>query len=892
MKDGLHPTLREVMHGEGLTELTEPQRAALPPLLRGDSCLVIAPTGMGKTEAALIPLFQRLLDNGTAEGVSLLYVTPLRALNRDMLRRTLSWGEQLGIDIAVRHGDTTRKERRRQSLHPPDMLITTPETVQILFTGSRLRKSLEDVRYVVVDEVHELASSERGAQLAVALERIAAIAGPVQRVGLSATVGSPDEVAEFLSGGRPIRVIETTGGKDMDIQVLLPEATAADRRRAAELGVDPHMAAVLRVMQQMLDEHVSVLLFVNTRDSAELLAAHLHEAGASIEVHHGSLSKDTRIAAEDAFKNGEVRALICTSSLELGIDVGHTDYVIQFNSPRQVTRLVQRVGRSEHRAGATARGAIVATTTEDYAEARVIARRTMQGRLEPTRIRRSPLAVLANQIISIAVEYRSIDSGKMYDLVHCATPFHDLDRDTFEAVLQQLHQQRILWYDGGSVNRKRKSRQYFLDNISMIPDEKNVDVVDMSGNQQIGTLDESFVVDYCEPGARFIMRGRTWEVVERTDTLKVAPAGRTSMTPDWSGEEIPVPFEIARAVGAMRRRAAAGGTTDGGTDDVIEEQVRQQQNEGFAVPSDRLLTIEVGEETVYITTHYGTRTNETVGRILASLLAQRLGQNVGMDSDSYRIYLRIARPIPASLVREILDSIDPDSVEALLRVILRRSSFIRWELIKVARKFGVLNKDADPYLLSLDALMDVFSDMPMMEEVIDRVIWQKMDIGHAMQALHELRDGRLDMQAQHVSPMSRQGEAPRGEVLRPGDVDAAVLRSLEQRLMKARISLRCMNCSHEWHSTVKRATPECPQCGSRMVAVARGSLNSRRHDELVKSASLVAEYGKQAMMVLAGYGVGPRTAARILGMQLEGNALLKEILQAEITYSRTRQFWD
>jgi ATP-dependent Lhr-like helicase len=887
MKDRLHPRLQEVMQREGVKELTEPQRQALQPLLQGNSCLVIAPTGMGKTEAALIPLFQRMLNEGTAEGVSLLYVTPLRALNRDMLRRTMSWGEQLGIDIAVRHGDTTRKERRRQSHHPPDMLITTPETVQILFTGSRLRKSLEDVRYVVIDEIHELASSERGAQLTVALERIEAIAGQVQRVGLSATVGSPDEVALFLGGGRPVDIIETSSGKDMDIDVVLPEASSTDHQTAAKLGVDPQMAAMLRVIQRMLDEHVSVLLFVNTRDTAELLGAHLHEAGASIEVHHGSLSKDTRIAAEDAFKNGDIKALICTSSLELGIDVGRTDYVIQFNSPRQVTRLIQRIGRSEHRAGATARGAIIATTAEDYAEARVIAERTMQGNLEPTRIRRRPLAVLANQVISIAMEYRTIESDGMYKLVQGATPFHELSRETFEAVLRQLHQQRILWYDGSSVNRKRKSRQYFLDNISMIPDEKNVDVVDMSGNKQIGTLDESFVVDYCEPGAQFIMRGRTWQVVERGETLKVAPAGRTSMTPDWAGEEIPVPFEVARSVGKMRRKAS-----EGNADPVILEQVSRQQQEGFAVPSDRLLTIEVGEETVYLTTHYGTRTNETIGRILASLLAQRLGQNVGMDSDSYRIYLRIARPIPASLVQEVLASIEPDNLEALLRVILRRSSFIRWELIKVARKFGVLSKDVDPYLLSTDTLMDVFSGMPLMEEVIDRVIWEKMDIEHAAQALRELHGGTLKVQVQHVSPMSLQGESPRGEILRPGDVDAAVLRSLEKRLTRARITLRCMNCDHEWHSTVKRASLQCPRCDSRMIATARGSLDSRRQDELVKSASLVAEYGRQALLVLAGYGVGPRTAARILGKQLEGNALLKEILQAEITYSRTREFWD
>jgi ATP-dependent Lhr-like helicase len=310
------------------------------------------------------------------------------------------------------------------------------------------------------------------------------------------------------------------------------------------------------------------------------------------------------------------------------------------------------------------------------------------------------------------------------------------------------------------------------------------------------------------------------------------------------------------------------------------------------VPTDQLLTIEVGEETVYISTHFGTRTNETIGRVMASLLAQRLGQSVGMDSDSYRIYLRIARPIPASLVQEVLDSIEPGSLEALIRVILRRSSFIRWELIKVARKFGVFSKDVDPYLLSLDAVMDVFSGMPMMKEVVDRVIWEKMDVEHAEQVLRELRNGTLEVEVQHVSPMSLQGESPKGEVLRPGDVDAAVLRSLEKRLMNARLTLRCMNCGHEWHSTVQRASLQCPKCGSRMVAAVRGSLDNRRHDELVKSASLFAEYGKKALLVLAGYGVGPRTAARILGTQLDGNALLKEILQAEITYSRTRQFWD
>jgi len=882
----LHPKLQEVVRAEGLDELTMPQEQAIPAILDGTHCLLIAPTGMGKTEAALIPLFHHLLENGSRKGISILYITPLRSLNRDMLRRTLSWGKQLGIDIAVRHGDTTKKERQHQSLHPPDMLITTPETLQIMFTGRRLRASLEDVQWVVIDEVHELAGTERGAQLAVGLERLYEVAGDFQRIGLSATVGTPKQVAGFLGGSRSVQVIAAITEKGMDITVEAPQVKDGDDGLSSRLGCDVRTAASVRRAQELIDQHEAVLFFVNTRDTAELLGSYLHELGVSLEVHHGSLSREGRIDAEEKFKAKEVKALICTSSLELGIDVGQTDFIIQYNSPRQVTRLVQRIGRSEHHVGGTARGVILTTNAEDYAEAWVLCRRTMDGALEPTAIRPLPLTVLANQMIALVTEYGRIEQQRVFDIVNRAYPFQQLSPEVFRQVLEQLYRQRILWLDGLTLVRKRRSRQYFLENISMIPDEKSVDVVDISSNRTIGKLDESFVLNYCEEGALFIMKGRAWEVVRHEDHLLVSPARRTSMVPDWSGEEIPVPFEVAREVGCLR-----AGTNITHTN-LVADQVRQQQKKGFIVPTKTQWTLEMGADTIYITTHCGSRTNEALGRIISALLAQRLGSSVGLDTDPYRIYLRVPHPLNPQLILTLLETVDPQALESLVRVILKNSSYIRGELIKVARKFGVLSKNMDIQCFSPDKLIDIFSGEPMIQEVVDRVVWAKMDITHAQQVLQELQQGVIAVQIQGVSPMSQDAEVMRGERFRPAGVDDAVLMSLQKRLEKTRLNLRCLNCTYEYSTTVGRAEPQCPRCSGSMIATTVGQQGTCSSSRATKTASLVASYGKDAFLALAGYGIGPDTAARVLGTQKKGNDLLREILNAEIIYSKTRQFWD
>ncbi|HDO19201.1 MAG TPA: DEAD/DEAH box helicase, partial [Thermoplasmatales archaeon] len=533
--DLLDERIRRVLKKSGIENPTHIQEKAIPAILEGKNVLLIAPTGLGKTEAALLPVFHMFLEQKENRGISILYITPLRALNRDMLRRTIGWGYELGIEISVRHGDTSQTERVRQVKKPPDMLITTPETFQILFTGKRLREYLKNVRWVIVDEIHELASEDRGFQLSVALERLEELAREkrhsFQRIGLSATVGSPIEVARFLVGVengkfREVSIIEVDTAKSMDIEVeLIKDGKSRD---FPDLEMDSKIASSLLRCKELIENHNATLLFVNTRDTAEILGSrfHLLDKEFPIEVHHGSLSKRARIDAEERFKKGLLKALICTSSLELGIDVGHADFVIQYTSPRQVTRLLQRVGRSGHKVGKISKGRIISLNLEDFAESIVIARRALSKELERLKVRRNPLIVLANQIVSMALEYREIEVNKIYDIIRRAYPFSELSWEVFFKVLHQLESERRVRIDNNVVKPRKRSRMYFIDNISMIPDEKSYAVVDITSRKRIGKLDESFVLSNAYEGATFILQGRPWKVVNVEDeVVLVTPIG-------------------------------------------------------------------------------------------------------------------------------------------------------------------------------------------------------------------------------------------------------------------------------------------------------------------------------------------------------------------------------
>ncbi len=317
--------LADAAREKGFEKPSEAQTMAIPPILEGKNVLLISPTASGKTEAAILPILTRLLgDSEKAPGVKILYITPLRALNRDLLGRLQWWGEKVGLKVAVRHGDTEVKERSFQAKSPPDMLITTPETLQAILPGRIMRRHLRDIRFLIIDEVHELAEDKRGSQLALGIERLRWVAQrDFQLVGLSATIGTPERVGKFLVGSsRPVEIVHVPVARKMKLQILYPEAKGADFQLANKLYTHPEVAARLRIMRDMINAHKSVILFTNTRSNAEVLASRFKvwDVDFPVSIHHGSLAKPARITAERGLKGGEIKGLVATSSLELGIE--------------------------------------------------------------------------------------------------------------------------------------------------------------------------------------------------------------------------------------------------------------------------------------------------------------------------------------------------------------------------------------------------------------------------------------------------------------------------------------------------------------------------------------------------------------------------------------------
>ncbi len=913
----LSEEILEVLSELGIEDETRPQEAAIPPILEGENTLVIAPTGIGKTEAAFLPLLDKIL-NSDQDGFQLLYITPLKALNRDMVQRIEEFSKRLDFTVSVRHGDTTRKERRRQAESPPDVLITTPETLQIMFTGSKLRKGLENVQYVVVDELNELATDERGGQLSLALERLAELSqNDFQRVGLSATVGSPEKVKRFLVGeGRDGTIIEIESQRELEIDVEKPGSVKKDKEISEVMRCELEKASVLRRCKELIDGHKSTLFFVNTRDAAETISScyNLWKEDLDVGVHHGSLSKDSRIEVENRFKKGEIKALICTSSMELGIDLGRTDFVIQYQSPRQVIRWVQRVGRSGHRIGETSKGAIMVTEEDDVAEAAVITQKTLERDLEETDIPHEPLTVLANQLISAVHTEKEFEADYFYKIAKRAYPFRGLKRNDYEDLLEQLADIKVIWKEEDRIGKRRASLSYFYDNISMIPDEKTFLVRNIATDSIIGTFDESFVASQVAKGEVVTLQGKTWRVVDLDeDEVMVNQVGDLGRIPDWTGEEIPVPYEVAQEVGKLRRKGWKGIFEDIPVSEKAREDFEDYLDDqsGYPISTDETIVVEMERETVVINACFGSQVNETLGRLFASLLSARVGESIALQTDPYRIMMKLPRRIKLESLEEVFYDTDPDVVYELLEKAMGNSTFFRWKFLHVCKKFGAVEKDVDFQKINLDRLKDVFKGTMLYQEAVRKTFRDDMNIPTTKSILERIQEGDIDVElsTEGISPMGKSGLEKHKEFFSPDRVGHAILMSLKERLESEKVIMKCLRCGTRRRKRVGDIDkPKCPQCGSSMIAPLRpyqdedivdkdeDKLSGEERKELekyYKVADLARVYKKRALMALAARGVGHQKAGRILSKEhRDEDEFLRDLLKAEIQYARTKRFWD
>ena len=942
----LSKPLRRAIAERGWHRPTRIQELAIPTILEGTNSLLIAPTGTGKTEAAIFPVFEQLLrarSSSGVRGISIVYLTPLRALNRDIFRRIIDIGEALDIDVQVRHGDTTQKTRRQQALKPPDMLITTPETLQAILPGRRMKQHLRSVVWIVVDEIHELVTDKRGVQLVVGLERLRELTGrEFQRIGLSATVGSYDVVARFLCGqGRPFRVLTSLTAKDFTVWVESLPVTNADRVIAEKVMITPGSVRRIQRLLELIAEYKSVLIFTNTREHAEALCSRVKalKPDAKVGVHHGSLSKAVRIETETRLKEGALNAVICTSSLELGLDVGHVEFVIQYMSPRQVVKLVQRIGRSGHVVGATSRGCIIAVWPDDVLEAAVITKFAQDEVLEVPPLHENALDVLAHQVVGLVFDWGRLRLDDAHRIVSRAWPFRNLDPAELRAVVQQLESSGIVRVQEDVV-RKRVPRcfEYYYENLSMIPEVKRYDIVDFVRRRSIGSLDQGFIARHGEPGKEFVIHGQTWKILRVDDdkaTVQVEPVYQSlGAVPAWEGEIIPVPFEVAQRVGQLRGTLAEQLRSGDGVNialadfpvrgdavaKVVDVLLRQIQ-EGYPVPTERRILIESYEN--YVTLHacFGNRVNETLAKVLAALLGARYSVSVGTQTDPYRIVFIAPVKIDPDVVKRDLIELDPGHLEPILTSTLGGTNMLAWRIWNVAKRFGTVRRDAEFSARIGRTLSRVLQGTPVYAEAMREVYVEKLDLAKAEEVVRAIQHGLIDIEVVQrpmaYSPLALpilDRIAPQ-DVLRPSVSVGAIMEVVKNRLHSGEVRLVCVFKGDYDGIRSIRSLPEkirCPKCGSTLVAavhptdtavvnlvqkrLARKKLSSselKTYQTAWKNAGLVQTYGKKAVMTLRAHGVGPTTAVRILHTRFRNEEeFIMAIIRAERNFVRTRMFWD
>ncbi len=706
-----HPVI-ERWFSNRFAEATEPQRRAWPVIQEGGDVLIAAPTGSGKTFAAFLSAIDGLVRQGLSgelrDETQVVYISPLKALSNDVqknlsepLAEIRAKLREQGLHDAevrtlVRTGDTPQSERQAMLKQPPHILVTTPESLYLILTSERAREMLRSVRTVIVDEIHAVARDKRGSHLALSLARLDALIGkrpPPQRIGLSATQRPIEEIAQFLVGtGQPLPTIVDAGHiRTLDLALEIP-SSPLEAVMSAEVWDELNTR-----IAELISQHRTTLVFVNTRRLCERLTMHLSERlGADhVTSHHGSLSREKRLAAEERLKRGELQALVATASLELGIDIGSVDLVIQVGSTRSIATLLQRVGRAGHRLGAIPKGRVFPLSRDELIECCAMLRATREGRLDRLIIPNKPLDILAQQIVAAAAG-EEWDENDLYERVRSAYPYRDLTRAEFDAVVQMLaegfttrrgRRSAHIHYDG--INKKltgrRGARIAAITSGGAIPDLGDYRVILEPTETFVGTLNEDFAIE-STPGDIFQLGNTSYQIVKvESGQVRVADAkGQPPTLPFWLGEAPGRTNELSEEVSRLRQDVADRlddppaamqwlvatiGITEAGARTIVEYLGATRQILG-TIPTQKCLVLErffdeAGGMQLVLHAPFGSRINRAWGLALRKRFCRSFNFELQAAATEDAIVLSLG-PQHSFPLEDVFQYLKPATAEHLL----------------------------------------------------------------------------------------------------------------------------------------------------------------------------------------------------------------------------------
>lgn len=796
----LHPWVRQWFDSR-FDDFTPAQKKSIIDIHKRNNILISSPTGSGKTLTAFLSVISELTTlaekDKLEDKVYCIYISPLKALDNDIeknLDEPLDGiekiaGKELGIRKAVRTGDTTQYQRQKMLKKPPHILITTPETLSILLVAPKFREKLSHVRYVIVDEIHSLAENKRGVHLSLSLERLHHLIGPYTRIGLSATVSPLEEVAKFLVGyeygvGRNCKVVNINYLKELEMEVMCP---VSDIVLADE---DDIKLGMYDLLDDLIQENKTTLIFTNTRSGTERFVYNLKKmypmnyTDQNIMAHHSSLSKEVRLETENKLKDGKLKAVVSSTSLELGIDIGYIDLVVLINSPKSVARALQRIGRSGHRLHEKSRGKIIVTNRDDLVECSVLLKNAKEGKIDRINIPQNCLDVLAQHIYGMSIE-NPWDIDYAYDIIKKSYCYKDLSRDDYEDVLSymageypELEERYVyakIWIDykeNTFGKRGKLARMLYSTNIGTIPDSSGV-LVKCDG-ETVGKIEESFM-ERLKKGDTFVLGGRTYRFnYGKGMTINVSPSVGPPTIPSWFSQQLPLSFDLAMSIQKFRALMESRFEYRRSKEEIMEFIYDYLYVDDFAansiyeyfveqykfakIPSNRKLLIEYykgygGRRFVIFHALFGRKVNDALSRAVAYVVAQKYNTNITISISDNGFYLSSDGKIGGL---EAFRELTPENFEAILTNSLNKTETLASRFrhcagrsLMTLRRYKGESKSVGRQQVRgkilLKFVQDMDNDFSILKEARREALEDYMDIKNALKIINMISDEEMEI---------------------------------------------------------------------------------------------------------------------------------------------------